>query len=92
MKKKTKIGPNERDQIAIKLARKLSISQIAKDLNRSKSSISDEIKRNSYNGVYVAISAQYRSDKRKKLGRYKNRCSLKNEFIYSYTLDKLRCG
>jgi len=92
MKKKTRIGPKERDQIAFKLARSISISQIAKDLNRSKSSISDEIKRNNHNGVYVAIYAQHKSDKRKRLARYKNRQPLKSKFIYSYTLDRLRCG
>ena len=55
MKKKTRIDPKERDQIAFKLARGISISQIAKDLNRSKSSVSDEIKRNNHNGIYIAI-------------------------------------
>jgi len=92
MKKKTRINPRERDQIAFKLAKGISISQIAKDLNRSKSSVSDEIKRNSRNGIYVAICAQHKSDNRKRLARYKNRQSLKSKFIYSYTLDKLRYG
>ena len=92
MKKKTRINPRERDQIAFKLAKGISISQIAKDLNRSKSSVSDEIKRNSRNGIYVAICAQHKSDNRKRLARYKNRQPLKSKFIYSYTLDKLRYG
>jgi len=73
-----KVDTIERDEIAVKFAKGLSICQIVNDLGRSKSSISDEIKRNSYHGVYVAIQAQHKSDKRKKLARYKNRYPLKN--------------
>lgn len=38
------IQPNERDEIAFYLTKNFSLRQIAKQLNRSSSSISDEIK------------------------------------------------
>ena len=38
------IQPNERDKIAYYLTKNFSLRQIAKQLNRSSSSISDEIK------------------------------------------------
>ncbi len=58
MKKHTKITAQERDKIAIFLAKGSGIRDIAKILGRSPSSISDEIKRNSYKGNYSSIKAQ----------------------------------
>ncbi|MCA9372410.1 IS30 family transposase [Candidatus Woesebacteria bacterium] len=46
MRKTHKLTSNERDSIAILYAQKISISKIAKQLRRSKSTISDEIRRN----------------------------------------------
>lgn len=42
------IQPNERDKIAFWIGNKLSLREIARRLDRSPSSISDEIKRNNY--------------------------------------------
>lgn len=53
MQKKKKISGSERDQIAVMLASGLSLRDIARELGRSVSSISDEIKRNSIKGVYI---------------------------------------
>ena len=84
------IQPNERDKIALLKAKGKSINQIAKLLCRSKSSISQEIKRNSFGGEYIAIHAQRLADKRKYQSR--KRHPLKNKGVYAYVLRKLRQG
>jgi IS30 family transposase len=84
------IQPNERDKIAFYLGKKLSFREIAKQLNRSPSSISDEIKRNSYQGIYTPIKAQNRSDFRKRMAR--RRHYLKDKETANYVIEKLRLG
>jgi IS30 family transposase len=64
MKGKPKIGPEERDKIAILLTEGKSLRKIAKILYRSVSSVSEEVKRNSSNGFYSSISAQTLSESR----------------------------
>ncbi|MFZ2201890.1 MAG: IS30 family transposase [Microgenomates group bacterium] len=90
MKNRGKIGPSERDQIAVLLSSKTPLREIARKLGRSVSSISDEVKRNSINGVYTAISAQAKSEGRNRRSRKTN--PLKNPALYSYIYDKLRHG
>jgi len=90
MKKINKIKAWERDQIAILLASGASKRWISRKLNRSLSSILDEIKRNSVNGEYQSIKAEELSQKRNNESRKTN--PLKNPRIYSYVYDKLRCG
>lgn len=84
------IQPNERDKIAFWLGNKLSIREIARRLGRSPSSISDEIKRNSYHGVYTPIKAQTRSDFRKRIAR--RRHFLKDKETANYVIEKLNLG
>lgn len=57
MNKKPKLTAPERDQIAVSLAAGFSLRRIAKELQRSVSSISAEVKRNSVNGEYRSITA-----------------------------------
>lgn len=90
MKNKGKIGPLERDQIALLLASKASLREISRQLGRAFSSIRDEVERNSFGGVYTAISAQAKSEERNKQSRKVN--PLKNPKIYSHIYDKLRQG
>src|SRR3989344_5015991 len=90
MKRKSKLTAPERDQIAVSLAAGLSLRRIAGELHRSVSSISDEVKRNSIKGEYRSIIAQSLSHKRNLNSRRLN--PLKNPAIYSYVVDKLRCG
>ena len=66
MKKINKIDSHERDQIAVLLASGTSLRLIAKQLKRSVSSISEEVKRNSVDRVYKAIEAQELSQTRNK--------------------------
>ncbi len=90
MHKLTKLTPNERDRIAILCGQGLSFRTIAYQLGRNVSSISREVKRNRFGDSYVAISAQFQSDKRKINGR--RRHPLKDAITYSYVLEKLREG
>lgn len=87
---KPKIQPTERDRIAILLAEKTSLRSIAKILGRGVSSISEEVKRNSVNGVYSSISAQILSEKRNKVSRKIN--PLKGQKTYSFVAERLRSG
>ena len=84
------IQPHERDKIAFYLAKKLSLRMIAKKLNRSPSSISDEINRNSCHGTYSPIKAQSRAAFRKRMAR--RRHYLKDKDTANYVIDKLKLG
>lgn len=90
MKKHKKIQASERDKIAFLLASKNSLREISRILERSFSSIRDEVKRNSYGGVYTAIKAQELSQKRNRESRKFN--PLKSPEIYSHVHQKLRDG
>src|SRR4030066_1116729 len=84
------ITSKERDKIAILVAQKHSLRDIGLCLGRSVSSVSDEIKRNSKNGVYSSISAQNMSEIRNSLSRKQN--PRKNRWVISYVEDKLKLG
>ena len=90
MIKKKKISAQERDQIAVLLASGLSLRKIAKELSRSVSSVSDEVKRNSTGGEYKSIAANSLSLQRNRQSRKIN--PLKDPKIFSYVFDKLREG
>lgn len=90
MTKKSKIKPEERDRIALLLASRVSMREIARILGRSASSISEEVKRNSIDGEYKSIKAQELSERRNIVSRRTN--PLKSPQIYSYVFNKLRCG
>lgn len=90
MVKAKKLSAQERDKIAVWLAGGLSLRQISRQLNRSVSSISTEVKRNSVSGEYRPITAQHLSWERNLRSRRTN--PLKNPAIYSYVVDKLRSG
>ncbi len=90
MIKRSKITAVERDKIAILFSSGSSLRSIARCLERSVSSISCEVRRNSIEGEYRSIAAQEISSKRNIQSRKSN--PLKNPKIYSYVFDKLRCG
>jgi IS30 family transposase len=85
-----KLQPEERDRIAIWLSSGKKVREIARLLGRSPSTISDEIRRNSWKGTYVSIHAQSKSEKRRSASIHHH--PLKNKSIYSYTMKKLRSG
>lgn len=86
----TKITAQERDMIAVWIGGGIKLREIARRLNRSVSTISDEVKRNGYEGHYVAIHAQFVTDERKKEAR--KRHPLKDKKTYAYVLEKLENG
>ena len=90
MLKRSKISAQERDRIAVMLAAGSSLRNIARNLNRSISSISEEIKRNSVKGEYKSIAANSLSLQRNSESRKKN--PLKSSKVFSYVFEKLREG
>jgi len=86
----TKITSEERDQIALWLGSKTAVREIARRLGRSASSISDEIKRNKYQGNYVAIHAQTVTEDRWKKARARE--TLKDKVTFTYVVGKLKDG
>ena len=90
MKKVNKLTDNDRDLIAILHSQGISARDIASRLGRNHTTISRELTRNRFGQHYVAIHAQYITNQRKsKAGK---RYPLKNPKVYSYVLDRLRCG
>jgi len=93
---KHNLQPWERDKIAVSLAKGVTISEIARALKRSKSTISDEIKRNRRwdkgkgGWTYEAIAAQEETDKR--MVKRRKRPQLKNDWIYGYVARHLGMG
>ena len=59
------LSPEERGNIEAYLRLNCSISKIARMMNRSKSTISAEIKRGKYKGKYTASTAQNKSERRR---------------------------
>lgn len=91
MRKHWKLRPEERDRIAILKAKGFSVRAIAKELDRSPSTISDEIKKNGgLKCEYVSIYAQCSADERKE-NSYK-RPVLKNRRVRHYVMEKLVDG
>lgn len=86
----SKLTAFEREKISIYLAKGFSKRETARRLNRSDSTIRDELKRNRWQDGYVAIHAQAVSEKR--ISQARTRHHLKNKSIYKYSLKKLRCG
>ena len=84
------INFQERQLIGLWLKNSQSIRGIARQLNRSPSSISEEIRRNGDGEKYHAISAQAKSKKRISKSRSKN--SLKKDWVIDYIITHLRYG
>lgn len=82
----------ERDKIALMLARGASQRNIAKNLGRSVSTISDEIKRNGRIEGYEAALANQISKLRKRHAFKQITKPLKSQKIYEYVLRYLRMG
>jgi transposase, IS30 family len=90
-KKYNHLSAYERDKIAVLKAEGVSISEIAKQLGRNKSTISREIRRNSATGrrtAYYAQSAQQRAGQRWLNTHQKDRIS--NPLVRAYVDEKIR--
>jgi len=86
----TQLTFQERQLIELWLKHGESLRQIAKQLHRSVSSISDEIKRNGDSRGYVSIIAQTKSTRRIHQSRKTN--ALKQDWIVEYITTHLRFG
>jgi IS30 family transposase len=90
MNKHKKLQPEERDRIALWVAQEISQREIARRLSRSPSSIHAELQRNRYQGVYISIYAQNRTEERRQAANRRN--PLKSESVYGYVEEHLRQG
>jgi len=91
MLKATKLTAGERDLIALWKAKGMSIRSIADKLNRSSSTICDEIHRNLYEGeYYIANYAQKKTEERRSIANKKN--PLKGREVIHYVENRLRDG
>jgi len=87
----TKLTDEDRDKLARWQAQNVSMREMARRLNRSVSSISDEFKKGGQvDGEYIAIRAQRLAEERK-ANSYR-RHPLKNDWLYAYVHEKLREG
>ena len=80
----------ERDQIGLYLASGVSLSEIARKLGRSKSSIWHEVCVNSRGGTYQPILADHLSRERNTASRKTNAAT--DPGVWSHVIDKLRSG
>lgn len=89
MKPYTHFTPNERESLYLLLKNNYSLTEIAKELGRNKSTISREIRRNSDdNGNYMPFNAQVYYNIRRKACIRKPRISPKSE-LFKFIKDKL---
>lgn len=92
MKKYTRLNPQERDLLALWKAEHLSVRECARRMGRNVSSLSRELKRNSWKGEhYVAIHAQGNADRRE-TEKAHGKKELKNPDVYEYVTGRLRDG
>jgi IS30 family transposase len=91
MKTHQKLTSAERDKIAYWHAIGESIREIARRLQRSPSSISDELKRNNMDGIYHSIYAHKATEVRK-LNSHKKYLLKTRPVLQSYVLKKLGLG
>lgn len=86
-----KLSEKERDLLAVWKAQGISNKKIAKRLGRDVSTIGRELKRNNFEGVYVAIHAQAKAEERQWEKAHAKE-ALKNPDVYAYVTARLRDG
>ena len=91
MRKLRKLTEGERDLLAVWKAQGVSNKQCAKKLGRHAGTIGREIKRNSFQGTYVAIHANVLAGKRQ-WEKVHAKEPLKNPDVYEYVTEHLRDG
>ena len=86
----TRLADQERESISRGLAQHKSIRQLAKELNRSPSTISREIRRNKGKSGYRAFSASRRAKAAASSRKRGKRKIEKQEGLLSYVMEKLQ--
>ncbi len=89
-KRYTRLADQERESISRGLAQHKSIRQLAKELNRSPSTISREIRRNKGKSGYRAFSASRRAKAAASSRKRGKRKIEKQEGLLSYVMEKLQ--
>jgi IS30 family transposase len=89
-KKYTHIKKGERLEIAILLNKDYGVRDIARVLGRSPGTISEEIKKNSVNGVYDPKKAQHKAYVRRKYSKYQGMKIVQNSQLREYIEEKLK--
>lgn len=92
MRKYKELNQLDRYEIAVLRERKYSMREIARQLNRSVSTISTELKNNKTNGKYEAKKANAKSKFRKRMRKYQSRKIDKNFDLQKYIIEKLKEG
>lgn len=91
MRKLRKLTEGERDLLAVWKAQGISNRQCAKKLGRHVGTIGRELRRNSFQGTYVAIHANALARKRQ-WEKVHAKEPLKNPDVYEYVTEHLRDG
>ena len=89
IKKKPKLSQFERDRLEALLDSETEQKEIAKILDRDKSTISREIRRNSAKGRYVARKAQHKAYVKRKYAKYQGKKINENERLKNYIVSGL---
>lgn len=90
MKKASKLTDAERSEIEILCSRGYSARAVAKVLGRSPNTISDELRRNSYqDGRYVAARAKQKAYVRRKYAKYQGKKIQEDDELRSFIILKL---
>lgn len=89
-KKHCQIKKAERLEIAILLAKNYTLTDIAKALKRSKSTLSEEISRNSVNGAYDPEKAQQKAWFRRKYSKYQGMKTVSDAELWNFVESKLK--
>jgi len=84
------ISKAERLEIAILLGKSYGIREIAKVLKRSPGTISDEIERNSVDGIYDPKKAQYKAYSKRKHSKYQGMRVVQNDALRKYVKEKMK--
>lgn len=90
MKKYKELTQIDRYEIAVLRNKNYSMREIARQLNRSVSTISSELKNNKTNGKYEAKKANTKSRFRKRMRKYQSRKIDKDFELQKYIIKKLK--
>jgi len=89
MKKKPKINKIERLEISLLQQKGYGIREISRALDRSPSSISEEIRKNKVNNTYHPQKADHKAYVRRKYSKYQGMRINKDDELRKYIVDKL---
>lgn len=89
--KNTHFTHEERVKIEILLGEKHGPNYISRKLNRSKGSISEEIKRNKVKGIYSAKKAHHKAYQRRYWAKFQSFKIAMNDILRNYVEGKIKC-